>query len=485
MQFFYFISIACIVASNSHKRRNSALEDPEDDRSVISTGTTEELSKTLSEAEKSMFFGWAVDSMIEDVTTVVIRAASTIEPSSNALRNLERALLLAEALRDINREPKDILRSIKKILPQAALSLSMTQNFTKYLMWIAGMPVWIVHILIRHGTSFDAEDRRRLAVFIRSKTTVHQPFDATYSSILDRWIRIWGTYCIVPLRSLAEGDPRPCVFVPHVPSSSTGGKWRLTDLSFRKMIADEMADVKEIVYGALETPEALNGSMMLDDPVIIASASSESLENSKAQAVVVETETSLTTEGQTTQAPPTTTRKRSSNEISGNSRTKSFPAKLNKGGIYDAHARVLANPTASVNELVGEAVDKDYGKKLRKNIEWLFFLGTMRSDYSDYLVKIACAEPTFTPKDIADMFKRETRASHNDWSHSIPLENWIKYCLRQTRYSVVNTCTDVKTDTSSTKPYQIYRMSQATWIRMLKTEDRKRFHLSLSGQHFG
>ena len=95
MQFFFFYSIACIVASNSHKRRYSAPEDPVDDRSVISTDTSEELSKTLSEAEKSMFFGWAVDSMIEDVTTVVIRAASTIEPSSTALRHLERALLLA------------------------------------------------------------------------------------------------------------------------------------------------------------------------------------------------------------------------------------------------------------------------------------------------------------------------------------------------------------------------------------------------------
>ena len=485
MQFFYFYSIACVLASDIQKRHTSALADPVYDRSVKYTDTTDELSETLTGAEKSMFYDWAVDSMIEDVTTVVIRAASTIEPPSTVLRHLERALLLAEALRDINREPEDVFRSIKKILPQGALTLSMTQNFKKNLMWIAGMPAWIFRFLTTHGTSFDAENRSRLAVFIRSITTVPPAFEATYGSILDRWIRIWGTYCIVPSRSLAEGDPRPCVFVPQIPGSPIRGKWRLTDLSFRKMIADEMADVKKIVSGALETPEALNGSMMLDDPVIIASASSESLENSKAQAVVVETETSLTTEGQTTQPPRKPTRKRSSDEISGNKGTKSSPAKTNKGGIYDAYERVMANPSASVNELVGEAADKYYEKKLRKNIEWLFFLGTMRSDFSHYLVKIASAEPTFTPKDIADMFKRKTRESPNDWSRGIPLELWIKYCLYRTRFSVINTCTDVIPDTSSTQPYQIYRMSKATWIGMLKTEGRQRFHQSLFGKRFG
>ena len=235
-------------ASNSHKRPTSAQANQVDDRRVRSRAIAEELSKTLTEEEKSMFYGWAVDSMIEDVTTVVIRAASTVEPPYTVPRHLERTLLLAEALRDIDREPADVLRSIKKILPQAALTLSETRNYKKFLMWLARMPGWIVHLLTLQGTSFNAEDRSRLAVVIRSTSTMNKALDTTDGITLDMWIRVWGTYCIVPSRSLAEGDPLPCVFVPQIPGSSIRGKWRLTDLSFRKMITDDMSDAKNLVF---------------------------------------------------------------------------------------------------------------------------------------------------------------------------------------------------------------------------------------------
>ena len=248
MRIFYFYSIACVVASDIQNRLTSALEDPVDDRRVISTDTSEELSKTLTEAEKSMFYDWAIDSMIEDVKTVVIRAASTIEPPYTHPRHLKRALLLAEALRDIDREPEDVLRSIKKILPQAALTLSETQNFKKFLMWLARMPGWIVYLLTREGTSFDAEDRSRLAAVIRSISKMPTASDTNYALTWDMWIRVWGTYCIVPSRSLAEGDPLPCVFFPQIPGSTIRGEWRLTDLSFREMIRDEMADAKKLVF---------------------------------------------------------------------------------------------------------------------------------------------------------------------------------------------------------------------------------------------
>lgn len=150
--------------------------------------------------------------------------------------------------------------------------------------------------------------------------------------------------------------------------------WNDSDLDFTLEIP--VADVPLIspYFEGPETPEALYGFMLFDDPVIFASASSESEENIEAQAVVIETETSLTPEGQDTEAPPTPTRKRSFDEITGKSGKKSSPAKPNKGGIYDAYERVMANPTGSVDELLGDAADKNYGGKLRKNIEWLFFL---------------------------------------------------------------------------------------------------------------
>lgn len=247
MQFLYFVFIACVAASDSRKRSSSAVSDPVDARSARSRTITEELSYTLTENEKRMFYDWAIESMVEEVRTVVIRAASTIEPPYAIPYHLERALFLAELLLNSNNEPENVLISIKNILPRGTLTLAATKNFAGYFQRLAGMPAWAVHFLKLFGTNFDENDRLRLAAGIRGGMRMDPAMRATHGNILDRWIRIWGIYCIIPSRILAESDPRPCEIAPQIPGSSVPGRWRLTDYMFRRMIADEMTYAKNFV----------------------------------------------------------------------------------------------------------------------------------------------------------------------------------------------------------------------------------------------